>query len=352
MNHDDLLLRLVLAAAAGMALGLERQRGGHAAGARTHLLVAVGACMFTLSGAYGFDDVGRSTVWDPGRIAAQVASGIGFIGAGAILRDGATTKGITTAATLWISAAVGVGMGAGLFVPTAVAVVVVIVALVALAAANDWRDRAAERRTQREPLASTPMATIFHLALASDWAAANEAGAYTVSTRGRTLAEEGFIHASRGDQWPKVRERFYGDVTEPLVLLQIDTDRLDVPVVDEPPAPDVSETFPHIYGPLPVEAVVRAMPLPAAGAPPSRPSTAATGPSPARSSRPGESFGRVFFTEMFFNAALLVLVLAAGSIGMLAGAQLGDAVAPVVGAVAGLVAGAAVARLLYTRRHG
>lgn len=113
MNHDDLLLRLVLAAAAGMALGLERQRGGHAAGARTHLLVAVGACMFTLSGAYGFDDVGRSTVWDPGRIAAQVASGIGFIGAGAILRDGATTKGITTAATLWISAVVGVGMGAG-----------------------------------------------------------------------------------------------------------------------------------------------------------------------------------------------------------------------------------------------
>uniref|UniRef100_UPI002FCA9883 DUF952 domain-containing protein n=1 Tax=Aeromicrobium sp. TaxID=1871063 RepID=UPI002FCA9883 len=73
------------------------------------------------------------------------------------------------------------------------------------------------------------MATIFHLALASDWAAAQESGAYTTSTLGRTLAEEGFIHASRADQWTAVRDRFYGDVTEPLVLLQIDTDLLDVP---------------------------------------------------------------------------------------------------------------------------
>lgn len=109
------------------------------------------------------------------------------------------------------------------------------------------------------------MATIFHLALASDWEAAQASGAYTTSTRGRTLAEEGFIHASRADQWPAVRERFYADVTEPLLLLQIDTDRLDVPVVEEPAVPGGTETFPHLYGPLRVDAVVRELPLPGAG---------------------------------------------------------------------------------------
>ncbi len=112
------------------------------------------------------------------------------------------------------------------------------------------------------------MATIFHLALAADWAAAQDAGAYTMSTRGRTLAEEGFIHCSRGDQWPTVRDRFYGDVTEPMLLLQIDTDRLDVPVLDEPGEPGSNETFPHIYGPLALDAVVKALPVPTRGSAP------------------------------------------------------------------------------------
>ena len=65
-----------------------------------------------------------------------------------------------------------------------------------------------------------------------------------------TLEEEGYLHASRADQWEAVRERYYADVTEPLVLLEIDTDLLDVPWVEELPAPDATETFPHIYGPL------------------------------------------------------------------------------------------------------
>ena len=109
------------------------------------------------------------------------------------------------------------------------------------------------------------MATIFHLALASDWAAAHEAGAYTISTRGRTLAEEGFIHASRGDQWPKVRE-----------LLLRRRDRAAAPAADRHrPArrtghrragePGANETFPHIYGPIALDAVVKAMPVPARG---------------------------------------------------------------------------------------
>ena len=105
------------------------------------------------------------------------------------------------------------------------------------------------------------MGPIFHVALAADWDAAQEVGAYSISTRDRTLAEVGFIHASRGDQWRKVRDAFYADVTEPLLLLEIDPDRLDVPVVEEPGDPGSAETFPHIYGPLDPQAVVSARPL-------------------------------------------------------------------------------------------
>jgi glutathione S-transferase len=76
-----------------------------------------------------------------------------------------------------------------------------------------------------------------------------------------SLADEGFIHASRADQWEGVRERYYAEVEEPLVLLEIDTDLLDVPVVEEPPAPGVVETFPHIYGPISPAAVVGVTPL-------------------------------------------------------------------------------------------
>lgn len=102
---------------------------------------------------------------------------------------------------------------------------------------------------------------IFHVATLADWDAAQAAGAYTTSTYGVSLAQEGFIHASRAEQWPAVLERFYADVTEPLVLLVIDPDRVTVPIVEEPPAPGVAETFPHLYGPLDPAAVVEVRPL-------------------------------------------------------------------------------------------
>ena len=96
---------------------------------------------------------------------------------------------------------------------------------------------------------------LFHLALRSDWQSAQEAGEYRVSTRGRTLAEEGYLHASYEHQWQGVRDAYYADVTEPLVLLEVDPALLDVPVVEEVPAGG-DEAFPHVYGPLPVAAVV------------------------------------------------------------------------------------------------
>ena len=98
---------------------------------------------------------------------------------------------------------------------------------------------------------------LFHLALRRDWeeARGSEAGEYRVSTRGRTLAEEGYLHASYAHQWQGVRDAYYADVTEPLVLLEVDPALLDVPVVEEVPAGG-DEAFPHVYGPLPVAAVV------------------------------------------------------------------------------------------------
>ena len=102
---------------------------------------------------------------------------------------------------------------------------------------------------------------IFHIATLADWEAAQASGAYTTSTRGVSLEQEGFIHASRADQWEGVRAAFYADVAEPLVLLEIDTDLLDVPVVEELPAPGMTETFPHVYGALDPAAVVAVRPL-------------------------------------------------------------------------------------------
>lgn len=96
---------------------------------------------------------------------------------------------------------------------------------------------------------------IFHLALPTDWADALPTGEYRVSTRGRTLDEEGFIHCSRREQLEPVANMFYADVPD-LVLLTIDPDRVPSDIVEEPPVPGSPERFPHIYGPLPVSAVV------------------------------------------------------------------------------------------------
>jgi putative Mg2+ transporter-C (MgtC) family protein len=112
VSHDlELLGRLVLAAMLGGAIGAERELHDQPAGLRTHMLLTIGACLFTLISAYGF---GRGT--DPSRIAAQIVTGIGFLGGGAIVRYGLTVKGVTTAASIWATASVGVAIGAGSYV--------------------------------------------------------------------------------------------------------------------------------------------------------------------------------------------------------------------------------------------
>jgi putative Mg2+ transporter-C (MgtC) family protein len=109
----ELLGRLLLAAVLGGAIGAERELNDQAAGLRTHMLLTIGACLFTLVSAYGF---GGGIGTDPSRLAAQIVTGIGFLGGGAIVRHGLTVKGLTTAASIWATASVGVAVGAGSYV--------------------------------------------------------------------------------------------------------------------------------------------------------------------------------------------------------------------------------------------
>ena len=112
MNETlEMVLRLALAGVLGGLIGAEREYRGKVAGTRTHLLVALGAALMLLVSKFGFDGVG-----DPGRVAAQIVSGIGFIGAGAIMVDRHSVHGLTTAAGIWVSAGIGMATAAGMYV--------------------------------------------------------------------------------------------------------------------------------------------------------------------------------------------------------------------------------------------
>lgn len=115
---------------------------------------------------------------------------------------------------------------------------------------------------------------IYHVATLADWKQAQETGAYTTSTYGRSLKQEGFIHAARHDQVPLIRDVIFADVTEPLVVLEIETDLLDAEVRDEEVGDQV---FPHAYGAIPVSAVVAWRP---ARLPPIELGTRPSGPPP------------------------------------------------------------------------
>ena len=144
LGNTEMVARLLLAGAMGSVIGFERERLQWAAGLRTHMLVCVGACLFMLVSAFGFSDVlGRKdVVLDPSRVAAQVVSGIGFLGAGTILLRGEVVKGLTTAASLWAVAAIGLAVGGGLYVPALAATGLVIGILAGVKPIEErWRDR-------------------------------------------------------------------------------------------------------------------------------------------------------------------------------------------------------------------
>ena len=137
-SRDGVMIgRLLLTLLFCGIVGLERSTHERASGFRTHILVGVGACMMTLAGGYGFSEI-RTTSNDPMRVASYVVSGIGFLGAGAILRHGTTIRGMTTAASLWSAAGIGITVGVGLPILAAVASALILFTLVPL---KNWEAR-------------------------------------------------------------------------------------------------------------------------------------------------------------------------------------------------------------------
>lgn len=131
--YGELLIRMLVASVLGGLIGLERDLHGRAAGLRTHLLVSLGAAVFMiLSEIVSRKTIESGFLSDPGRIGAQIVTGIGFLGAGAIIKEGVNVRGLTTAACLWIAAAIGMGAGSGNYVVAIAATVIGLIGLVFL----------------------------------------------------------------------------------------------------------------------------------------------------------------------------------------------------------------------------
>jgi putative Mg2+ transporter-C (MgtC) family protein len=159
LSNYELISRLVMAAVLGGLIGFERERLHWAAGLRTHMLVSVGACLVMIVSAFGFADVANDphVSLDPSRVAAQVVSGIGFLGAGSILLRGEVIRGLTTAASLWAVAAVGLAVGGGLYVGSIAATVIM---LFILAGMKPIENRYFEAKQHRELSVSATHGTI------------------------------------------------------------------------------------------------------------------------------------------------------------------------------------------------
>ncbi|KMY84978.1 Mg(2+) transport ATPase protein C [Candidatus Paraburkholderia calva] len=131
LNNLELISRLVMAAVLGSLIGFERERLSWAAGLRTHMLVCVDSALIMIVSAFGFEDALQAdhVVLDPSRIAAQVVSGIGFLGAGSILLRGEIVRGLTMAASLWSVAAIGLTVGGGLYTASIASTVIILIIL-------------------------------------------------------------------------------------------------------------------------------------------------------------------------------------------------------------------------------
>jgi uncharacterized protein (DUF952 family) len=169
---------------------------------------------------------------------------------------------------------------------------------------------------------------VFHISTAEDWARARRTGSYTTSTRGVTLAEEGFIHTSRTEQLAGVWQRFYADAVEPLVLLTIDTDRLGSPWREDPVGDD---TYPHVYGPINISAVVRVQPL-------------------GRRGRPASLF-TLALRDAGVRIALLLGAMLLAVLGAAWGRRTSSSWGELAGALVGLALGLTATALILRRRR-
>lgn len=141
MNELTILYRLLLAFLLGGIIGLEREKAGHSPGLRTHILVCVGASLIMLTSIYVYELYKDSTPVDPGRIVAGVVTGIGFLGAGAIIRSGENTKGLTTAASIWVSSGIGMAVGCGFLFAGFATTIIAFITLANLKKVEIWLQR-------------------------------------------------------------------------------------------------------------------------------------------------------------------------------------------------------------------
>ena len=142
-SSEIIALRILLAGAIGLAIGIERELSDHPAGMRTHIGVALGACLFGVMSAYGFNefDASRDVTnfqVDPTRVASNIVVGIGFLGGGTILKHGLSVRGLTTAASMWVTAAAGLGCALGMYSATLVGTGVMLASLVLLRTPRRW----------------------------------------------------------------------------------------------------------------------------------------------------------------------------------------------------------------------
>lgn len=128
----EIIIRIFLATILGGLIGIEREVNNRPAGLRTHVLVTLGSTLIMLISVDAFKAIGDGTLADPSRIAAQVVSGMGFLGAGTILRTGNNVTGLTTAASLWVSAGIGLGIGVGYYFATILTAAIVLLTLLSL----------------------------------------------------------------------------------------------------------------------------------------------------------------------------------------------------------------------------
>lgn len=159
MSLLEAIARLGMAALLSGLVGFEREAAQKAAGLRTHILVGLGAALFGILSIAGFLTPGQTNPTDPSRVAAQVVTGIGFLGAGAIFREGRLVRGLTTAAGLWTVAAIGLAAGAGLYSIAAAAAAVTLIVLYALR----YVDRMVRRRHEESAVPFEVRVTEFSL---------------------------------------------------------------------------------------------------------------------------------------------------------------------------------------------
>ena len=144
----DAIVKISLAALLGAIVGLEREWGGHPAGLRTNMVIAISSCLFTILSIEGFPL--RGSAQDTARVAAQIVTGVGFLGAGVVLRSKKHVRGLTTAATIWLVAAIGMAVGAGVYFVAVFATVLSTILVIILAPISHRLEQRAREKENNE----------------------------------------------------------------------------------------------------------------------------------------------------------------------------------------------------------